>query len=264
MGKENDMMMEAVKLVEGIVGELRGFDETPPPKKVWLDIADRLEKAFGQYRDATMSFMDDIKAKMEDMDSPLDHQTAFKMLGTMEWKETMFKDLQTHDFGGGIFMLRCKHGEPNEHYCIIKANDVDEAISRAVFDLHKPSEQIGNVGRMRGILNKVHDWLGVLIRDSRPDDRCKECLGASDLADDVYDALHSKARNCDRVSNFVDAQIAFLNEVWLISVDRESMEECDKFENWTPEMKERFALWLMEVKDAKEGGDKCEPTEQKT
>ena len=127
MATGNDMM-EAVNLVDGIVGELRGFDETPPPKKVWLDIADRLEKAFGQYRNATMSFMDGIKAKIEDMDSPLDHQTAFKMLGTMEWKETMFLDLQTHDFGGGIFMLRCKHGEPNEHYCIIKANDVDEAI----------------------------------------------------------------------------------------------------------------------------------------
>ena len=261
MATRSDEMMEAAKLVDGIVGELRGFDETPPPKKVWLDIADRLEKAFGQYRDATMSFMDDIKAKMEDMDSPLDHQTAFKMLGTMEWKETMFKDLQTHDFGGGIFMLRCKHNEPNEHYMLINAADVDEAISRAVFDLHKPFEQMGNVGRMRGILNKVHDWLGVLIRDSLPDDRCKECLGASDLADDVYDAIHSPVRNCDRFSDETEAQVAFLNEVWLISV---TDLKDDPFDEWTPEMKARYAKWLMELKDAKEGGDKCEPTEQKS
>ncbi len=118
MATGNDMMMEAVKLVDGIVGELRGFDDTPPPKKVWLDIADRLEKAFGQYRDATMSFINGINAKMED--------------------------------------------------------------------------QVGNVGKLRNILSRVHDWLGVLIRDGRPDDRCSQCIGASDLADDVYDALHQK------------------------------------------------------------------------
>lgn len=110
------MMMEAVKLIDGIVGELRGFDETPPPKKVWMDIADRLEKAFGQYRDATMSFINGINAKMED--------------------------------------------------------------------------QVGNVGKLRNILSRVHDWLGVLIRDGRPDDRCSQYIGASDLADDIYDALH--------------------------------------------------------------------------
>ena len=69
--------------------------------------------------------------------------------------------------------------------------------------------------------------------------------------------------NCDRFNDALDAQIAFLNEVWLISVDRGSMLERDKFENWTPDMKTRYAGWLMELKDAKEGGDKCEPTEQK-
>jgi len=260
MATRSDEMMEAAKLVDGIVEELRGFDETPPPKKVWLDIADRLEKAFGQYRGHTMSFMNYIKAKLEDMDSPLDHQTAFKMLGTMEWKETMFLDLQTHDFGGGIFMLRCKHNEPNEHYCIIKANDVDEAISRAVFDLHKPSEQIGNVGKLRNVLSRTHAWLGALIRYSKPGDGCSKCMGASDLADDVYYALNSPVKNCDRFSDETEAMVAFLNEVWLISVDDL---KHDPFDEWTPEMKARYAKWLMELKDAKEGGDKCEPTEQK-
>lgn len=181
----------------------------------------------------------------------------FDGLKDIAWKETMFKDLQTYDYGDGVFMLRCKYREPNEHYLLIKAADVDEAISRAVFDLHlrEPFEQMGNVGRMRGVLKKVHDWLGVLIRDSRPDDRCKECLGASDLADDVYDAIHSPVRNCDRFSDETDAQVAFLNEVWLISVTNL---KDDPFDEWTPEMKARYAKWLMELKDAKEGGYKFE------
>ena len=249
MATGNDMMMEAVKLVEGIVGELRGFDETPPPKKAWIDIANRLEKAFGDYREAMMSFMDDMGkrlGKLEGAAGGIGPEESFDMLAEMEWKETMFLDLQTHDFGGGIFMLRCKHGEPNEHYCIIKANDVDEAISRAVFDLHKPSEQIGNVGKLRNALSRTHTWLGVLIRDSRPGDGCSQCIGASDLADDVYDALNSPARNCDRFSDETEAMVAFLNEVWFISV--KDLKEHPFYE-WTPVGKERYAKWLMEKEE---------------
>ena len=40
------------------------------------------------------------------------------------------------------------------------------------------------------VLDKVHDWLGVIIRDGKCDDHCKECIGASDLADDVWEVLH--------------------------------------------------------------------------
>lgn len=39
------------------------------------------------------------------------------------------------------------------------------------------------------LLQRVHDWLGVVIRDGHCDDHCSECIGASDLADDVYDVL---------------------------------------------------------------------------
>lgn len=254
MATGNDMMMEAVKLVDGIVGELRGFDETPPPKNVWLDIADRLEKAFHEFVGTAASGSRCLDKDFHDV---------FKRLKNVLWRETMFMDLQTYYAEDGVYVMRCKHGEPNEHYCIIKAGSLDEAISRAVFDLHKPSERVCRIGKIRNVLSRVHDWLGVLIRESCPSDRCSQCIGASDLADDVYDALHSKVFNCDRFNDALDAQIEFLNEVWLISVDRESMLERDKFENWTPEMKSRYAEWLMEMKDAKEGGDKCGPTEQK-
>ena len=259
----NEKIIEAAKLVDGVVDELRGFDSVPPPKGVWLKIAERLKEAFGQYQEAaqeaineTTNILIDAKKQLDD----LDHMSVFGMLAATEWKETMFGDLQTHDFGDNVFMLRCKHGEPNEHYLLIKAADVDEAISRAVFDLHKPSEQVGRVGKIRNVLSRVHDWLGALIRDGRPDDSCSQCIGASDLADDVYDALHSKVLNCDRFNDETEAMVAFLNEVWLISV---TDLKDDPFDEWTPEMKARYAKWLMELKDAKEGGDKCEPTEQK-
>lgn len=46
-----------------------------------------------------------------------------------------------------------------------------------------------------GVLNRVHDWLGVVIRDGKCGDFCSVCLGASDLADDVWEVLHPEASN---------------------------------------------------------------------
>lgn len=81
----------------------------------------------------------------------------------------------------------------------------------------------------------------------------------------VYDVLADRlaeltaspkpARNCDRFSSGDAAQIAFLNEVWLISVTKETMLERDKFENWTDERKTLYAKWLF-APAKKEGGDK--------
>ena len=58
-------------------------------------------------------------------------------------------------------------------------------------------------------------------------------------------ALSKPPRNCDRFADEPDAQLAFLNEVWLISVDRETMLERDKYENWTDEMRKRYGRWLL-------------------
>lgn len=76
----NDVVMEAVKIIEGIVGELRGFDETPPPKKVWLDIANRLEKAFRDYREVMMSFMNDLVIGLESVIKDLNNECGVKLL----------------------------------------------------------------------------------------------------------------------------------------------------------------------------------------
>ena len=58
-------------------------------------------------------------------------------------------------------------------------------------------------------------------------------------------ALSSPPRNCDVGAEETDAQIAFLNEVWLISVTKETALERDRFDNWTDEMRSRYAKWLL-------------------
>ena len=60
----------------------------------------------------------------------------------------------------------------------------------------------------------------------------------------AHTALAAPARNCDLYQDETDAQLAFLNDVWLISVDKNTMLEKDKFENWTEQMKTRYGRWL--------------------
>ena len=66
-----------------------------------------------------------------------------------------------------------------------------------------------------------------------------------ELVQRARDALSDPPRNCDRFADELDAQLAFLNEEWLISVDKDSMLERDRFENWTDEMRSAYARWLM-------------------
>lgn len=66
---------------------------------------------------------------------------ALKGLDGVLWRDTMFADLQWYYAEEGVYVLRCKHGEPNEHLCVIRAKSANEAISRAVFDLHKAGEK---------------------------------------------------------------------------------------------------------------------------
>lgn len=56
---------------------------------------------------------------------------------------------------------------------------------------------INDYNKAREVLTRVHEFLSNLCRDARCDDHCSECLGASDLADDVYDLIYAPPRNCD-------------------------------------------------------------------
>jgi len=53
------------------------------------------------------------------------------------------------------------------------------------------------------VLNRVHDWLGVVIRDGKCGDFCSVCVGASDLADDVWDVLHPEGVKKDAPADVV-------------------------------------------------------------
>ena len=66
-------------------------------------------------------------------------------------------------------------------------------------------------------------------------------------------ALATPARNCDRFATETDAQIAFLNEAWLIGI---SNLERDPFDGWTNEMKSAYSKWLFAPATKKEGGAK--------
>lgn len=65
------------------------------------------------------------------------------------------------------------------------------------------------------------------------------------ICEKVKSALSEPARNCDRFKDELDAQLAFLNEVWLISVDRKTMLVRDKYENWSDEMRAKYGRWLL-------------------
>lgn len=55
---------------------------------------------------------------------------------------------------------------------------------------------VGNAAAMREVLNRVHDYLGELIRDNLVEDTPR----ASDLADDVYDAIHGSHPTAEKTS----------------------------------------------------------------
>ncbi len=97
--------------------------------------------------------------------------------------------------------------------------------------------QPGNAAAMRAALEDIRERLVASVHDGTIDPH--EALGI------VEAALAAPARNCDRFGDELDAQLAFLNEEWLISVDRGSMLESDRFENWTDHMRSAYAKWLM-------------------
>lgn len=102
-------------------------------------------------------------------------------------------------------------------------------------------QESGNAAEMREALEAALRFIGNLeIEPYSPLDEA-----ASELRQRIMDAIYATARNCDRFADETDAQIAFLNEAWLISVDRKTMLVRDKYENWSDEMRAKYGRWLL-------------------
>jgi hypothetical protein len=154
--------------------------------------------------------------------------------------------------------------------CPIKSLSLDEAIAHA-------DEVAGDCGTACKREHKqLADWLRELKsrRSADPGDSAKlrealiSFVAYSDLVCQMgiftragliaitataRAALSAPPRNCDRFADETDAQIAFLNEVWLISVTKETALERDKFDNWTDEMRSRYAKWLLATATEQKG-----------
>lgn len=103
-----------------------------------------------------------------------------------------------------------------------------------------------NVAKLQEALEKVHGYLGKLIRDGLVEDAPE----ASDLADDVWDALHAApVRNCD-VGGFAEQQKRFVKwcyqhpdcEGCIIGEIKKSGDSCE-------------LIWAQMKYEAQEGGE---------
>lgn len=102
------------------------------------------------------------------------------------------------------------------------------------------ADSIGDSVKLREALEDSNELLDELAKLGEWWDSAKDQIEANNVA------LAAPARNCDRFHTENDTMIAFLNEVWLISVDTL---DNDPFDEWTPQMKARYARWLLEKKE---------------
>ena len=62
-------------------------------------------------------------------------------LENVRWRETMFEDLDWYYAEDGVYVLRCKHGTPNEHLLVVRAKSPDEAMGQGLFGRFPIQEQ---------------------------------------------------------------------------------------------------------------------------
>lgn len=127
-------------------------------------------------------------------------QEALKGLDGVLWRDTAFADLQWYYAEEGVYVLRCKHGEPNEHLCVVRAKSADEAIARAVFDLHKSDEKkkvapVGNAAALREAVEGAKKKALYISRHyTTPNSLTGNIL---ELLASLNAALAAPPRNCD-------------------------------------------------------------------
>ena len=137
------------------------------------------------------------------------------------------------------------------------ADRIEAAVDRERRQYQKLHDCFWDKGAVQCIIRRMRDSRDDLAR-AYPETAKELDYFANELIRARCDraARNTPPRNCDRFKDELDAQLAFLNEVWLISVDRESMLERDRYENWTDEMRARYGQWLLAPAQVQEGGAK--------
>ena len=134
---------------------------------------------------------------------------AVEGLKNVRWRETAFADLQWYYAEEGVYVLRCKKGDPNEYLCVIRAKSADEAISRAVFNLYKADEKkksapVGDMAAMRKTLEAIiSGYENADLCDKNYGEWCHDsanvCVNVP-LCKAIHEAraaLSKPARNCE-------------------------------------------------------------------
>lgn len=220
MSTENETVADIVaSLRDGSIYDENGcFDSK--------EIADRIEAAWKRERDELVYSFDPTKAWCSK--APDSSAYAIEgMKGFEEWKRN--KEPSTSPIR--------EEGDSGNPECLKKDNG----------DIVPQRKSFGNAAAMREALENIEKFAD----DGWYDSYTK--AGALDrIVDLARSAISAPPRNCDRFVDELDAQLAFLNEVWLISVDRETMLDRDKYENWSDEMRTAYGRWLFA--NAKEVG----------
>lgn len=127
-----------------------------------------------------------IHAGLLESESPIDSASA---TGT---KNAEYKDFKLFN----KYKIQHADGTPvkGKAYFVLRLDsDKPEERARVSAAMNAYLGKDGN--KAIEVLNRVHDWLGVVIRDGKCGYLCSVCLGASDLADDVWEVLHPEASN---------------------------------------------------------------------
>lgn len=142
--------------------------------------------------------------------------------------------------------LLMQHGN-GKCRCVLTWDEFNDTQKMLRAAISAPTEQPMNCAAMREALFDVVMLTMKVGLSIRVDVAC------GIIAHKAKRAVAATPRNCDRFNDELDAQLEFLNEVWLISVDKDTMLERDRFENWTDEMRLRYAKWLMAPAKKREG-----------
>ena len=95
----------------------------------------------------------------------------------------------------GKYSIKHADGTPvkGKSYFVLRL-DSDDPGERARVSAAMSAYLGEDAKRMFGVMDRCHDFLSMLCRDGKCDDNCSACLGASDLADDVWELMNPWAK----------------------------------------------------------------------